>query len=187
MSETDGDLPPVIDVYDMLDRIERDADNDEEVPAHLDEIRDLLAEYARRDRSGRASLVDDIDGRVLAVREYLDGDADRWAEGVENRLRVYRDSLREASDRLHLANARLEADGEPLDGAVGSTPTGRSRSGGRSSTRATPATASSDWCSTTGTAPPRGRWRAGSSASTPASAATSTCGCTSRRTPPTAT
>ncbi|MFC7137477.1 hypothetical protein ACFQRB_15645 [Halobaculum litoreum] len=32
---------------------------------------------------------------------------------------MYRDSLREASDRLHLANARLEADGEPLDGAVG--------------------------------------------------------------------
>lgn len=120
MASSNSELPPIIDVREMLDRIERDAGNDDEVPAYLDEIRDLLAAYGDRDRGARASLVDDIDGSVLAMREYLDdgSDADRWAEGIQNRFRIYRESLREASESLHLSGAALHRDGDDVDGAA---------------------------------------------------------------------
>lgn len=79
------DLPPILDVRDALDDIETSADAD--VGDDLDAIRARLDELDDRGRADDQSVVDDIDGLVLGLRESLDGEADRRAEGVQNRLR----------------------------------------------------------------------------------------------------
>ncbi|MDS0294585.1 hypothetical protein [Halogeometricum luteum] len=119
--ETDGpadrELPPILDVRDALDRIEREADAD--VSEQLDRARSLLAEYEDRDdvSTSRASLVDDIDGVVVSMRERLSGDADRLAEGIENRLQIYRDSRNDASETVHASGAGLTDNGGNVESA----------------------------------------------------------------------
>lgn len=111
------ELPPILDVRESLDRIEREADAD--VSDQLDRVRSLLDEYEGRGTdagSSRASLVDDIDGVVVSMRERLSGDADRYAEGIENRLQIYRDSRNDVSETIHVSGAELTDDG----GHVGS-------------------------------------------------------------------
>lgn len=99
------DLPPILDVRDALDDIETSADAD--VGDDLDAIRARLDELDDRGRADDQSVVDDIDGLVLGLRESLDGEADRRAEGVQNRLRTYRDALHDASTTLSLSGAEL--------------------------------------------------------------------------------
>ncbi|MFC6724565.1 DUF192 domain-containing protein [Halobium palmae] len=91
------DLPPILDLDDELDRIERESEVD--VSDETDRIRDSLDEYAERDveRRGGESIVDDVENAVLDVRERVSGEADRQAEAVLNRLRMYRESLGERS------------------------------------------------------------------------------------------
>lgn len=100
-----NDLPPVIDVRDALSDIEASADAD--VSGEVETIRASLAELAGRERAGQQSVLDDIDGHVLAMREDLAGDADRRAEAIQNRIRTYRNTLREASETLSLSGAEL--------------------------------------------------------------------------------
>jgi hypothetical protein len=116
--EDGGELPPVLDVRDSLDRIERDADAD--VSDELDRSRSLLDRYEARDgETSRASLVDDLDGLVVAMRERLSGDADRYAEGIENRLQTYRDSQGEASETVTVSGPELRDGDDERVAAVG--------------------------------------------------------------------
>lgn len=114
---TERELPPILDVRESLDRIEREADAD--VSDQLDRVRSLLDEYEGRGTdagSSGSSLVDDVDGLVVSMRERLSGDADRYAEGIENRLHIYRDSRNDVSETIHVSGAELTHDG----GRVGS-------------------------------------------------------------------
>ena len=116
--EGGGELPPVLDVRDSLDRIERDADAD--VADELERTRALLDQYEARDgETSRASLVDDLDGLVVAMRERLSGDADRYAEGIENRLQTYRDSRGDASETLTVSGPELRDDDGERVASVG--------------------------------------------------------------------
>lgn len=109
-----GELPPILDVRDSLDRIERDADAD--VADELDSVRTLLDRYEERgsDAGSRASLVDDVDGLVVSMRERLSGDAERYAEGIENRLQIARNARNESSETLHASGAELRDGDERL-------------------------------------------------------------------------
>jgi hypothetical protein len=107
-AEDDRKLPPLIDVHDTLDDIERDADAD--VSDDLDAIRANLDRLADRDQGGE-TLLDDIEDDVLAMRERLSGDADWYAEAVENRVRQYRTARDSASDTLTVAEPRLARNG----------------------------------------------------------------------------
>jgi hypothetical protein len=73
-----------------------------------------LDRFADRERGGD-SIVDDMDDDVLALREELSGDADWYAEAIQNRIRQYRSAREEASDTLDVADPRLVADGEAVD------------------------------------------------------------------------
>ena len=117
---TRRELPPVLDVRDSLDRIERESDAD--VSDQLDRVRSLLDQYETRESGGgvgtsRASLVDDIDGVVVSMRERLSGDADRYAEGIENRLHIYRDSRGDVSETIHVSGAELTDNGGRVESA----------------------------------------------------------------------
>ena len=112
------ELPPILDVRDALDRIERESDAD--VSDQLNRIRSLLDEYEGREAdatTSQASLADDIDGVVVSMRERLSGDADRLAEGVENRLQIYRDSRNDVSETLHVSGAGLTDGGGHVESA----------------------------------------------------------------------
>ncbi|MFD1514995.1 FxLYD domain-containing protein [Halomarina rubra] len=114
MSESganDGQLPPLIDVRDTLDDVEREANRD--VSEEVDAIRANLDRLATRDGGG--TVVDDIEDDVLALRERLSGDADWYAEAVENRVRQYRTARRTASDTLDVADPRLTRNGTAVD------------------------------------------------------------------------
>jgi len=113
----DGELPPMLDVDDVLDRIECDTDS-EEAAAYLDDIRTVLERVAECDPSNRESLLGDLDDLVDSLRMHVDGDADFWAETVQSRVANYRRTRREASDTLHFSASRLTVDGdEPVDPA----------------------------------------------------------------------
>jgi plasmid stabilization system protein ParE len=108
-------LPPLIDMDDVLDRIERNTDS-EAAAAYLDDIRAVLERVAERDPSNRESLLGDLDNLVDSLRMHVDGDADFWAETVQNRVANYRRTRRETSDTLHFSAGRLTVDGdEPVD------------------------------------------------------------------------
>ncbi|MDS0299338.1 hypothetical protein NDI76_11355 [Halogeometricum sp. S1BR25-6] len=112
------ELPPILDVRDALDRIERESDAD--VSDQLDRVRSLLDEYEGREAdasTSQASLVDDVDGVVVSMRERLSGDADRLAEGIENRLQIYRDSRSDASETLYASGAGLSDNGGDVESA----------------------------------------------------------------------
>jgi hypothetical protein len=56
-----------------------------------------------------------LDGLVVAMRERLTGDADRYAEGIENRLQTYRDARGDTSETLTVSAPELrDGDGERL-------------------------------------------------------------------------
>ena len=111
-----NDLPPIIDIRDALRDIESQSDTD--VSDDTAAIRESLDELAGRDRAGEQSVLDDIDDRVLGLRESLDGKADRRAEGIQNRIRTYRNTRRESSATLSLSGAELTADsGTRIDAA----------------------------------------------------------------------
>lgn len=109
-------LPPLLAMDDELNRLERKSDTD--VSEEVNQIRTRLDEYDTREasdeRDGRSrdSLLDDIDGILLRVRERLSGDADRQAEALQNRIRQFRDSRNGSSDTLSLADPRLEVGGQ---------------------------------------------------------------------------
>lgn len=110
--EDDGQLPPLVDVRDALDDVEREADAD--VDDELDAIHSNLDRLAGR-VAASDSVVSDIEDDVLAMRERLSGDADMYAEGVENRIRQYRTSRSNASDAVDLADPRLTRNGAVVD------------------------------------------------------------------------
>jgi hypothetical protein len=118
-AEEGRSLPPMIDMGDALDRIERNTDD----PAALDclaEIRTLLDRVAARDPSGRESLLCDLDNLVDVLRTHVDdeGDAAFWAETVRNRIANYRRTRRAASDTIRFGSSRLAVgDEEPVDPA----------------------------------------------------------------------
>jgi len=122
-AEDDRELPPLIDVRDTLDDIEREADAD--VSDDLDAIRASLDRLADRDRSGE-TILDDIEDDVLAMRERLSGDADWYAEAVENRVRQYRTARDSASDTLTVAEPRLARNGTAVTLDAGRGDPGRS-------------------------------------------------------------
>ncbi|WP_254544551.1 hypothetical protein [Halomarina pelagica] len=109
----DRDLPPILAVGDVLDRIERESDAD--VSDEIGDLRDALDRLAEREEVGRASVLDDVDERLLALRERLSGDADWYAQAIENRIRQYRDASAAASETLSVSAPRLERDGSELD------------------------------------------------------------------------
>lgn len=110
------DLPPIIDIRDALSDIESQSETD--VSDDTAAIRERLDELAGRDRAGEQSVLDDIDDRVLGLRESLDGKADRRAEGIQNRIRTYRNTRRESSATLSLSGTELTAEsGTRIDAA----------------------------------------------------------------------
>ncbi|MFB6207434.1 MAG: hypothetical protein ABEJ05_13010 [Haloglomus sp.] len=111
----DGGLPPLIDVADALDRIERTTAN-EDAKARLTDIRVTLGRIAARDPDRRESLLSDLAGLADDLRTHVGGEADSWAESVQNRVDTHRRTRRESSDTLHFENSRLTVDGEaPVD------------------------------------------------------------------------
>lgn len=102
---------------DALDRIEA-ATEDAATLECLAEVRHLLDRVAEREPGRRESLLNDLDNVVDALRTHAEGDADFWAETVQNRVANYRRTRREASDTLHLGSARLSVDGEPVAAAA---------------------------------------------------------------------
>lgn len=110
--EDEGELPPLVDVRDTLDDIEREADVD--VSDDVDAIRANLDRLANHDGASD-SVVSDIEDDVLALRERLSGDADMYAEAVENRVRQYRTARSNASDAVDVADARLTRNGATVD------------------------------------------------------------------------
>lgn len=102
---SDRDLPPLLAFDDQLDRIERDADAD--VADEIDSIRARLDEYDERENGATASILDDLANLVARMREQLSGDADRWAEAIQNRITQFRNSLNERSETLALASPQL--------------------------------------------------------------------------------
>jgi hypothetical protein len=113
----EGELPPIIDMGDALDRVERNAAS-EEATAHLGEVRAVLARGAERDPAARESLLDDLDSLVDSLRMHVDGDAEFWAETIQNRVANYRRTRLETSDTLHFSASRLTVDGDdPVDPA----------------------------------------------------------------------
>ncbi|MFC5972787.1 hypothetical protein ACFPYI_15730 [Halomarina salina] len=111
-SEDEGQLPPLLDVRDALDDIEREADAD--VSDDVDAIRADLDRLAEHDEASD-SVVSDVEDDVLALRERLSGDADMYAEAVENRIRQYRTSRQSASDTVDIADPRLARNGTAVD------------------------------------------------------------------------
>lgn len=112
-------LPPMIDMGDALDRIERTTDDRAALDC-LAEIRTLLDRIAERGPGGRVSLLGDLDTLVDVLRTHVDdgGDAAFWAETVRNRIANYRRTRREASDTIHFGSSRLTVGGEePVDPA----------------------------------------------------------------------
>jgi hypothetical protein len=110
--ERGEDLPPLLDFYDQLDDVEREADAD--VSDEVAAVREDLDRLAARDDE-HDSLVDDVDDDVLALRERLSGDADWYAEAIQNRLQQYRSARDEASDTLVVADPELTVDGTAVD------------------------------------------------------------------------
>jgi len=86
-------LPPTLDFRTALDEIDARADTD--VSDQTNEIRDRLAEFAERDgdgRTGRESLLSDIDRLTVDIESRASGKAARRAEGIRNQIDAYRDS-----------------------------------------------------------------------------------------------
>jgi hypothetical protein len=110
---TDSALPPMLALGDAFDRIEANT-TDPDGLSSLADCRDLLDRIAERDPDRRASLVNDLDNLVDSLRTHVNGDAEFWAETVQNRVANYRRTRREASDTLHLGAASLEVDGEAV-------------------------------------------------------------------------
>lgn len=116
---SERNLPPLLAMDDELDRLERKADGD--IGTEVGEIRDRLDEFETRETSddrqgdGRDSLLDDVDGILLRLRERLSGEADRQAEALQNRVRQFRESRAGRSDTLSLAEPRLEQGGTAVD------------------------------------------------------------------------
>lgn len=110
-------LPPLLEMDDELDRLERKADAD--VSDGVAEIRTRLDEYDDRESTdgSRGSLLDDIDGILLRLRERLSGDADQQAEALQNRIRQFRDSRGGESETLSLSEPRFESGGATVDAA----------------------------------------------------------------------
>jgi hypothetical protein len=104
-------LPPLLDFREFLDDVEREADAD--VSDEVAAVEADLDRFADRERGGD-SIVDDMDDDVLALREELSGDADWYAEAIQNRIRQYRSAREEAGDTLDVADPRLVADGEAV-------------------------------------------------------------------------
>lgn len=105
----ESELPPVIDIRDALDEIEADAEPD--VSDEIAGIRGSLAEFGERDRAGQNSLLSDIERQVIELRDSLTGDADRRAEGIRNRIGMYRDTSSDESSTLSLSDVQLLDDG----------------------------------------------------------------------------
>ncbi len=129
------DLPPLVDFGDAVDNIERavDADADDgddrtdalgdpntgvDVADHVASLREDLDRLEDRgDEQGREGVLDDIDDTVLSLREALDEDseADRYAEGIQNRIQQYRTNREAGSGTLTLSSAGLERNGTAVD------------------------------------------------------------------------
>jgi hypothetical protein len=108
------DLPPLVDFGASIDRIEEEADAD--VEGHIDDLREGLDRLEERDDQERESVLDDVDDTLLSLRERVDDeDADSSAEGIQNRIRQYRDNRGSEGNVLSLSNARLERAGESVE------------------------------------------------------------------------
>lgn len=113
-SDSGSELPPVIDIRDALDEIEVSAEPN--VSNEVDGIRGALVEFSKRDRAGQDSLLSDIERQVMELRESLTGNADRRAEGILNRIQLYRNTSGGESQTLSLSGVTLrDDDGNPVD------------------------------------------------------------------------
>lgn len=111
---SERDLPPVIDIRDALDEIETGTERD--VSGEIDSIRESLAEFSERDRAGQDSLLSDIERQIVSLREYLTDDTDRRAEGILNRIQIYRNTTVDESVTFSLSNPTLlDAEGNVVD------------------------------------------------------------------------
>ena len=107
-------LPPIIDFGEVLDRVENRTD-DAEAHGYIDEIREGLDELAARDPDSRETQVQELEHLIDSLLIYVDDDAEMWAKTIQNRFANYRHARRESSRTLHIANGRLERDGETAD------------------------------------------------------------------------
>jgi hypothetical protein len=115
---SDRSLPPILAFGDTLDRIEA-ATDDPMAGRYVDEIREGLDDLAARPPEARESLVTDLENLLDSLRTCVDGDAALWAETVRSRFVTYRHARRTTSATLHVANGRLERDGEPITVTAG--------------------------------------------------------------------
>ena len=111
---TQRQLPPIIDFGDALDRVESRTD-DAEAHGYIDEIRDGIGELAARDPDSRETQIQELEHLIDSLLMYVDDDAEMWTKTIQNRFANYRHARRESSRTLHVANGRLERDGELAD------------------------------------------------------------------------
>lgn len=120
------DLPPLIDFDDAVDNIERSVDSADDsddpsvgadVSDHLEELRADLDRLEERDEGSREGILDDIGNTVLSLRADLDegSEADRYAEGIQNRIQQYRANREAGSGTLTLSRAALEINDAPVN------------------------------------------------------------------------
>lgn len=105
-------LPAILDVRDDLRRIAATTEN-ADATAAVEEVLDRLDEFADRDLADREGLLDDVENRLLALAERLDGEAARRAEAARNRVHLYREAVTKTADALAVtatAPERVEAD-----------------------------------------------------------------------------
>jgi cytochrome c oxidase subunit 1 len=104
-------LPPLLQFERALHRLRR------AVPGDPDEVEALERAYERLQRTppeGRPSVASDIGDHLTGLRDRVpaDGDAERWLDSMENRVRQYLATRRNTSDALSLSGVRLLVDGE---------------------------------------------------------------------------
>jgi hypothetical protein len=87
------------------------------VPGEPEEVRALEHAYERLKRTppeGRPSVASDVGDHLTGLRDRVpaDGDAERWLDSMENRVRQYLATRRNTSDALSLSGVQLLVDGE---------------------------------------------------------------------------
>jgi hypothetical protein len=110
------DLPPLVDFGDSIDGIAQSTDRD--VEDDIEALREDLDRLEDRDDvQTREGILDNIDNTLRSLRGTLDedGEADQYAEGIQNRIQQYRANRDADSGTFSIDQAGIEVDGVEVD------------------------------------------------------------------------
>lgn len=117
MSESESDIPEIIDVRDDLDRAEEAASGD--LSGETGTVRDLLGDFAEGSAGDREGIVDSVDNELLRLEEQTESDgASEHLQAARNRLQLFRDALADADGDLVVVTTRLEPDSHTNSGGT---------------------------------------------------------------------